>query len=493
MEGDPFGLIEAMTIAGYATGCERGYLYIRGEYPLATRRLQRAIDAARARGLPRRRRAGRGLRVRHRAAPRRGRLHLRRGDRAAQLDRGLPRRAAQQAAVPQRPGPVRQADRDQQRGDALQRPGGPRASAARRSRRSAAGAPPARSCSASRARCGTPGVYEVDFGTTLRELLDAGRRGARATCARSCSAGRPAGSSSPDQLDVPLTLEGTREIGATLGSGVVLAFDTSRRPHRRRCGGSPRSSATSRAGSACPAGSAPCDRRRRWPGWPAARRWARGTPSSPCSTTSPGSCRTRRSAGSGRPRPRPSARRSPSGCSTPRRVRTGGCDDRDGTGAARRHPQAGHADRRRRRGPRPRGRHDPRRAARRGRRRQADTPTLCWAPNLTPINACRVCVVEVEGSPAARAVVRAQGRGRHGGPHRHREGPPQPAHGAGAARVVGRPVPGERGRAALDVATTASTPRATARPRRRPPTATPATPATTTPPTGPPRRPSRSP
>jgi len=28
---------------------------------------------------------------------------------------------------------------------------------------------------------------------------------------------------------------------------------------------------------------------------------------------------------------------------------------------------------------------------------QADTPTLCWAPNMDPINACRVCVVEVEG------------------------------------------------------------------------------------------------
>jgi NADP-reducing hydrogenase subunit HndD len=27
-----------------------------------------------------------------------------------------------------------------------------------------------------------------------------------------------------------------------------------------------------------------------------------------------------------------------------------------------------------------------------------ETPTLCWAPNLTPINACRVCMVEVEGS-----------------------------------------------------------------------------------------------
>ena len=29
-----------------------------------------------------------------------------------------------------------------------------------------------------------------------------------------------------------------------------------------------------------------------------------------------------------------------------------------------------------------------------------DTPTLCWAENLTPVNACRVCVVEVEGSRA---------------------------------------------------------------------------------------------
>ena len=48
MERDPFALIEAMTIAAYATGCERGYVYIRGEYPRA---------AARARGGDRARRA----------------------------------------------------------------------------------------------------------------------------------------------------------------------------------------------------------------------------------------------------------------------------------------------------------------------------------------------------------------------------------------------------------------------------------------------------
>ncbi len=51
MEQDPFALIEAMTIAGIATGCELGFLYIRGEYPLATRRLASAIAQARTRGL----------------------------------------------------------------------------------------------------------------------------------------------------------------------------------------------------------------------------------------------------------------------------------------------------------------------------------------------------------------------------------------------------------------------------------------------------------
>ena len=51
MEGDPFAIVEAMTIAAYATGCERGFIYIRGEYPLAARRIENAIGAARAAGL----------------------------------------------------------------------------------------------------------------------------------------------------------------------------------------------------------------------------------------------------------------------------------------------------------------------------------------------------------------------------------------------------------------------------------------------------------
>ncbi len=50
MEGDPFVLIEGMTIAGIATGATRGYIYLRFEYPHAHRALNRAISTAYARG-----------------------------------------------------------------------------------------------------------------------------------------------------------------------------------------------------------------------------------------------------------------------------------------------------------------------------------------------------------------------------------------------------------------------------------------------------------
>jgi NADH-quinone oxidoreductase subunit F len=51
MEGDPFAVIEAMTMSGFATGATRGFVYVRGEYPVAERRLAGAIDQARAAGL----------------------------------------------------------------------------------------------------------------------------------------------------------------------------------------------------------------------------------------------------------------------------------------------------------------------------------------------------------------------------------------------------------------------------------------------------------
>ena len=50
MEGDPFTLIEGMTIAGLATGATRGYVYIRSEYPHAFAIMSRAIECARTAG-----------------------------------------------------------------------------------------------------------------------------------------------------------------------------------------------------------------------------------------------------------------------------------------------------------------------------------------------------------------------------------------------------------------------------------------------------------
>ncbi|MCL6559717.1 MAG: NADH-quinone oxidoreductase subunit NuoF [Firmicutes bacterium] len=50
LEGDPHSVIEAMTIAGYAIGASKGYIYVRAEYPLAVERLKHAINQAREYG-----------------------------------------------------------------------------------------------------------------------------------------------------------------------------------------------------------------------------------------------------------------------------------------------------------------------------------------------------------------------------------------------------------------------------------------------------------
>src|SRR5262249_53605296 len=71
-----------------------------------------------------------------------------------------------------------------------------------------------------------PGLYEVEFGTTLRELLAlaGGVRDGRQP--RAILLGGAAGTFvTPDELDLRLTFEDTRAAGATLGSGVVMVFD----------------------------------------------------------------------------------------------------------------------------------------------------------------------------------------------------------------------------------------------------------------------------
>lgn len=224
MESDPFGLIEAMTIAAYVTGCELGYLYIRGEYPLATRRLETAIAAARTRGYLGDDVMGGGFAFD---------IELRRGagayicgEETALLNsiegfRGEPRNKPPFPSVSGLFGKPTVINNVETLYNVLEvlAVGGPGFAEIGGGR-----------STGSKLFCvagavGTPGVYEVDFGTTLRELLDlaGGVRGELRTILLGGAAG---GFVMPDQLDVVLTLEGAREIGATLGSGVILAFDT---------------------------------------------------------------------------------------------------------------------------------------------------------------------------------------------------------------------------------------------------------------------------
>ncbi|MYI82397.1 MAG: hypothetical protein F4056_03500, partial [Chloroflexi bacterium] len=51
MEGDPHLIIEGMLIAAYATAAIHGFIYIRGEYPLAVERVREAIAQAEQAGL----------------------------------------------------------------------------------------------------------------------------------------------------------------------------------------------------------------------------------------------------------------------------------------------------------------------------------------------------------------------------------------------------------------------------------------------------------
>ena len=51
LEGDPHSVLEAMAIAGYSIGANKGYIYVRAEYPIAVQRLKIAIDQAREYGL----------------------------------------------------------------------------------------------------------------------------------------------------------------------------------------------------------------------------------------------------------------------------------------------------------------------------------------------------------------------------------------------------------------------------------------------------------
>ena len=227
LEEDPFAIVEAMTIAGIATGAERGYLYLRGEYPLARERLADAIDQAQR---------GRPPRPGRRGSGRAFDLELRIGAGAyiageetalfESIEGGRPE-PRNKPPFPVEVGPVRQADDGQQRRDPRERAAAP--ADGRRGLHGAsapAAAPPARSCSAS------PGTSPARACTRRRSA----RRWAR--CSSSPAASRTAGASRPCSSAARRASSSARTRwtcrspsrrrappARRSGSGVILAYD----------------------------------------------------------------------------------------------------------------------------------------------------------------------------------------------------------------------------------------------------------------------------
>jgi NADH-quinone oxidoreductase subunit F len=225
MEADPYALVEALTIMGVACGAEQGYIYIRGEYPLAEARLRHAVEQATARGLLGPDVMGEGPAFD---------IDVRRGAGAyiAGEETGLINSLEGKRAEPRNKPPFPAQSGLFGKPTAINnvetllcvleilRIGGPAFAEI--------GTP---SSTGTRLFCLSgcveqPGLYEYEFGVTLRQVIDAagGVRGGRPLHA--VLLGGAAGSFvGPDALDTPLTFEALRAIGATLGSGVVLVLD----------------------------------------------------------------------------------------------------------------------------------------------------------------------------------------------------------------------------------------------------------------------------
>ncbi|PHX96001.1 MAG: NADH-quinone oxidoreductase subunit E [Gemmatimonadetes bacterium] len=227
LTGDPFAIVEAMTIGAYAAGCSRGYVYIRGEYPLAAQRMQHAIDQARAAGLLGERVMGRDFAFD--IEVRRGAGAYICGEETAIFEsiegkRGEPRNKP--------PFPVQHGLFDQptvvnnvetlanvlpiilEGGTAAATLGTDQSAGTRLF------------CLSGHVK--QPGVYEVPMGTTLGELIAlAGGIGGTGTLQCALLGGAAGAFVRPDEMGLRLTHEDTRAAGVTLGSGVVVAFDTS--------------------------------------------------------------------------------------------------------------------------------------------------------------------------------------------------------------------------------------------------------------------------
>jgi NADH-quinone oxidoreductase subunit F len=225
MEGDPFSLVEAMTIAGYAIGAGRGYLYVRGEYPRAARHVASALDTAAAAGLLGDDLLGSGFSFDIEIRMGGGAYIC--GEETALFNsiegfRGEPR---QKPPYPTAAGLFGLPTAVNNVETLINLPlivleGG--------ATYAARGTPESTGIklfclSGDVVR---PGVYEVEFGTTLRELIELAG-GPTEEIAAILLGGVSGSFVDPDLLDLALTFEDTQAAGVSLGTAVIMPFGVS--------------------------------------------------------------------------------------------------------------------------------------------------------------------------------------------------------------------------------------------------------------------------
>lgn len=218
MEGDPFAVVEAMVLYGFATGATKGYIYVRGEYPTAERRLQWAIEQSRAAGY---------LDDSFDLEVRRGAGAYICGEETALFAsieglRGEPRQKPPfptQSGVFGKPTGINNIETLLAVLEVVGRGG---EAFAQIGTEQSTG--PKLFCVSGAVT--NPGVYEVTFGATLGELLDlAGGMREGGDLGAILMGGAAGVFADASALDVPLTFEDTRAAGTTLGSGSIVVFD----------------------------------------------------------------------------------------------------------------------------------------------------------------------------------------------------------------------------------------------------------------------------
>jgi NADH-quinone oxidoreductase subunit F len=225
LEGDPFAIVEAMTIAAVATGASVGFLYIRGEYPEAEAAVRGAVASARAASLlgPDILGSGTAFDI----EVRRGAGAYICGEETALFEsiegkRGEPRNKPPfpvEVGLFGKPTVVNNVETLLNIPLILEMGGEAYAGIG-----TDGSTGPRLFCLSG--HVARPGVYEVEFGATLGDLIELAGGVPSGRAIRAILLGGAAGVFvGPDAIAMPLTFEATRAAGATLGSGVIMVFD----------------------------------------------------------------------------------------------------------------------------------------------------------------------------------------------------------------------------------------------------------------------------